>query len=142
MAQILKMYIKRIDYSHNGKETPMNLKAFVFDMAKRTRKPSSDESKTKIKATAGTLSTGAGLSDSIDLSDTGFLDGMSSATARIVIERNLPANYGEVYDIKELQNQGRYYIAKIVEPPGKVVAQLLVDKLNGSVHFPKDKLVR
>jgi hypothetical protein len=44
--------------------------------------------------------------------------------------------------IQDLQNQGRYYIAKIVEPPGKVVARLLVDKLNGIVHFPKNKLKR
>jgi len=39
-----------------------------------------------------------------------------------------------------LQNQGRYYIAKIVDPPGKVVARLLVDKLNNFVHFPKNNL--
>ena len=61
---------------------------------------------------------------------------MSSATARIVIEKNLPENFRDIYDIKELQNQGLYYIAKIVEPPNKAVALLLVDKLNGSVHFP------
>ena len=61
---------------------------------------------------------------------------MSSATARIVIEKNLPENFKDIYDIKELQNQGLYYIAKIVEPPNKAVARLLVDKLNGSVHFP------
>jgi hypothetical protein len=76
----------------------------------------------------------------IDLPDAGFLEGMSSAAARIVIERNLPANYSAIYDIAELQNQGRYYVAKIVEPPGNLVARLLVDKLNGRVYFPKDKL--
>ena len=65
---------------------------------------------------------------------------MSSATARIVIEKNLPENFKDIYDIKELHNQGLYYIAKIVEPPGKVVARLLVDKLNGTVHFPKSSL--
>ncbi|MEJ2168109.1 MAG: hypothetical protein P8X90_21525 [Desulfobacterales bacterium] len=67
---------------------------------------------------------------------------MSSGTARIVIERNLPENFRDIYDIRDLQNQGRYYIAKIVEPPGKVVARLLVDKLNGAVHFPKSNLKR
>ena len=54
--------------------------------------------------------------------------------------KNLPGNFRDIYDIKDLQNQGRYYIAKIVEPPGKVVARLLVDKLNGTVHFPKNSL--
>jgi hypothetical protein len=67
---------------------------------------------------------------------------MSSATARIVIEKNLPENYKDIYDIKELQNQGRYYIAKIIESPGKVFARFLVDNLNGTVHFPKDNLKR
>jgi hypothetical protein len=76
------------------------------------------------------------------LPEAGFLQGISSATARIVIERNLPGNFRDIYNIKDLQNQGRYCIAKIVEPPGKVVARLLVDKLNGTVHFPKDNLKR
>lgn len=108
----------------------MNLKASILDLIKPKSKSSPSDAS----------STATGVSDSADVTASDFLDGMSSATARIVIERNLPENFKDIYDIKDLQNQGRYYIAKIVEPPGKVVARLLVDKLNGTVHFPKNKL--
>jgi tRNA uridine 5-carbamoylmethylation protein Kti12 len=121
----------------------VNLKASILDIIKPTKKSSFiKKENSKNKETIEKQSTAAGASDSIDSLQADFLEGMSSATARIVIERNLPENIRDQYDVKELQNQGRYYIAKIVEPPGKVVARLLVDKLNGAVHFPKDKLKR
>lgn len=121
----------------------MNLKASILDLIKPISKSSSSQrGNSRKKTTTDASLTQKGAPDSIDLSGSDFLEGMSSATARIVIERNLPGNLKDLYDIKELQNQGRYYIAKIVEPPGKVVARLLVDKLNGAVHFPKDNLKR
>jgi hypothetical protein len=121
----------------------VNLKASILDITKPINKLSSFlKGTSKNKKTAETSSTAEELSDSIDTTDLDFLSGMSSATARIVIDKNLPDNYRDLYNIEELQNQGRYYIAKIVEPPGKVVARVLVDKLNGTVHFPKDKIKR
>jgi hypothetical protein len=121
----------------------MNIKASIFDLIKPKSKSSSfQRGNSKRNKTTDGPSAAAGVSDSIDLTGSNFLDGMSSATARIVIEKNLPENFRDIYDIKDLQNQGRYYIAKIVEPPGKVVARLLVDKLNGTVHFPKSNLKR
>ncbi len=118
----------------------MNLKESILDMLKQTKNAASQESNLKNNCEAP--STESDAAEAIDSSDTGFLEGMSSAAARIVIDRNLPENYSAIYDFEELQNQGRYYVAKIVEPPGKVVARLLVDKLNGRVHFAKDKLKR
>jgi hypothetical protein len=123
--------------------TQMNFKASILDLTKPLSKlPSSKRSNSKKKETTDAPSTAGGASNSIDPAAAVFLEGMSSATARIVIERNLPENLKDIYDIKDLQNQGRYYIAKIVEPPGRVVARLLVDKLNGTVHFPKNNLNR
>ena len=121
----------------------MNFKSSSLDLIEPVKKLSSLQNSSSEKmAVTEAPSTAIGESNSAVLDDSNFLDGMSSATARIVIEKNLPENYKDIYDIKELQNQGRYYIAKIVEPPGKVVARLLVDKLNGTVHFPKDNLKR
>lgn len=66
-------------------------------------------------------------------------DGMSTATARFIIERNVREKIDEVFDVKDLKNTGRYYIAKIVRPDGSVIEQLLVDKQNCRVHFPKGR---
>ena len=66
-------------------------------------------------------------------------DGMSTVTARFIIERNVGEKIGEKFDVKDLTNTGRYYIAKIVRPDGSVIEQLLVDKQNCTVHFPKGK---
>jgi hypothetical protein len=62
-------------------------------------------------------------------------EGMSTGTARFVIERNLPANIAELYHLEDLKNRGRYYMAKIVRPDGSIANELLVDKQNGTVHF-------
>lgn len=63
-----------------------------------------------------------------------LFDGMSTGTARIVIERaagdRLPAEYGV-----DLQNKGRYYVAKIVAANGGVLKRLLVDKQTGDVRL-------
>ncbi len=66
-------------------------------------------------------------------------DGMSTATARFIIERNVGEKIGGIFDVTDLKNTGRYYIAKIVRPDGSVIEQLLVDKQNCMVHFPKGR---
>jgi hypothetical protein len=70
-----------------------------------------------------------------------FLDGMSTGTARFIIDRKVTADVLEKYEVKDLENKGRYYIAKIVEPDGKVTDTVLVDKLSRTVHFQKGKFI-
>jgi len=68
-----------------------------------------------------------------------FLDGMSTGTARFIIDRKVTGDVLEKYEIKDLENKGRYYLAKIVDPDGKVTDTVLIDKLNRTVHFQKGK---
>ncbi len=69
-----------------------------------------------------------------------FLDGMSTGTARFIIDREVNPDILEKYDIKELENKGWYYLAKIVNQGGEVAETVLIDKLNRSIHFQKTKL--
>jgi len=62
-----------------------------------------------------------------------YLDGMGSATARILIDRHLDDDVWEKYDLKELKNTGRYYIAKIVSADGKLIDEVLIDKQSGTI---------
>ena len=66
-----------------------------------------------------------------------FLDGMSTGTARFIIDRVVNPDLLEKYDIKDLENKGRYYLAKIVNQDGEVADTVLIDKLNRSIHFQK-----
>jgi hypothetical protein len=68
-----------------------------------------------------------------------FLDGMSTGTARFIIDRKVTADVLEKYEIKDLENKGRYYLAKIVDLDGQVTDTVLIDKLNRIVPFQKDK---
>jgi len=68
-----------------------------------------------------------------------FLDGMSTGTARFIIEREFNPDLLEKYDIKDLENKGRYYLAKIINQDGEVADTVLIDKLNRSIHFQKVK---
>jgi len=69
-----------------------------------------------------------------------FLDGMSTGTARFIIDREISPDFLEKYDIEDLENKGRYYLAKIVNKDGEVTDTVLIDKLNRSIHFQKAKL--
>ena len=68
-----------------------------------------------------------------------FLDGMSTGTARFIIDREVGANILKKYDIMDLEKKGRYYLAKIVNEDGHVTDTVLIDKLNRSIHFQKAK---
>ena len=68
-----------------------------------------------------------------------FLDGMSTGTARFIIEREVDPSILKNYHIKDLENKGRYYLAKIINQDGKVTDTVLIDKLNRSIHFQKAK---
>ena len=64
-----------------------------------------------------------------------LFEGMSSGTARIVIERELNRSLGEEFNIEQVENQGRYYVARIVRHDGTTLQRLLVDKQTGAVHM-------
>ena len=68
-----------------------------------------------------------------------FLDGMSTGTARFIIDRKVSGDILKKYEIKDMQNQGRYYLAKIVDREGKVTDTVLIDKMNRTVHFQKGR---
>ncbi|MFC1577693.1 hypothetical protein ACFL36_01650 [Thermodesulfobacteriota bacterium] len=64
-----------------------------------------------------------------------LFDGMSTGTARIIIEREVSKAFEEKYNIDQVQNKGRYYTAKIVRSDGSTIQRLLIDKQTGSVQM-------
>jgi hypothetical protein len=64
-----------------------------------------------------------------------LFDGMSTGTARIIIEKEIDRRIAEEYNIDVLENKGRYYAARIVRPDGSAIRRLLVDKQTGMVQF-------
>lgn len=68
-----------------------------------------------------------------------FLDSMSTGTARFIIDREVSKDILEKFEIKELENKGHYYIAKIVNQKGDAADTVLIDKLNRSIHLQKAK---
>lgn len=64
-----------------------------------------------------------------------LFEGMSSGTARIVIEQELNRSLHEEYNIEQVENQGRYYMARIVRPDGTTLQRLIVDKQTGTVRL-------
>jgi hypothetical protein len=59
-------------------------------------------------------------------------DGMSMESAKFAIGR---CAGNSQYEIRSIENKGRYFTAKIMDSKGKQVNELLVDKLNGRVRF-------
>ncbi|MBU0973760.1 MAG: hypothetical protein KKC20_24185 [Proteobacteria bacterium] len=78
--------------------------------------------------------TGA-ITDDDRLSIQELFDGMSTGTARIIIEEEMDSQMVEDYNIEPLENKGRYYVARIVQTDGKAIRRLLVDKQTGKVQF-------
>jgi hypothetical protein len=64
-----------------------------------------------------------------------LFDGMSTGTARIVIEQEMNRSLQEEFDIEQVENQGRYYRARIVRQDGTTLQRLLVDKQTGTVRM-------
>jgi len=61
-------------------------------------------------------------------------DGMSTATARLAIDRKVRKKLLKDYDLLELENKGRYYAAKAYTKDGRGLTELLIDKQTGSVQ--------
>jgi hypothetical protein len=66
-----------------------------------------------------------------------ILDGMGTGTARIIIDREASRRISEDFNLKGLENMGRYYVARVVRPDGSLIDELLVDKQNGHIQFTK-----
>ena len=64
-----------------------------------------------------------------------LFDGMSTGTARIIIEREISQAISEKFNINTVENKGRYYVAKIVRHDGSAIQRLLLDKQTGSVQM-------
>lgn len=63
-----------------------------------------------------------------------YFDGMGTATARIIIKRHLDDDQWKKYEILDLKNTGRYYIARLVEKDGTVIDEVLIDKQSGTIQ--------
>lgn len=64
-----------------------------------------------------------------------LFDGMSTGTARMIIEQEVSRQISEEFSIRRVENKGRYYSAKIVRPDGSPIQRLLVDKQTGSLQM-------
>ena len=64
-----------------------------------------------------------------------LFDGMSTGTARIIIEREVSQTVSEKFKLSSIENKGRYYIAKIVRADGSPIQSLLVDKQTGNIQM-------
>ena len=64
-----------------------------------------------------------------------LFEGMSTGTARIIIEQEVSRHIEDEFNIEQVENEGRYYIATIVRPDGSIIQRLLVDKQTGSVRM-------
>jgi hypothetical protein len=61
-------------------------------------------------------------------------DGMSTATARLAMDRKVRKKLLEDYDLLELENKGRYYAAKAYTKDRRWLTELLIDKQSGSIQ--------
>jgi hypothetical protein len=61
-------------------------------------------------------------------------DGMSTATARIAIDRKLRKKILEDYDLVELADKGRFYLAKAYSTDGQWLNELLIDKQTANIQ--------
>ena len=68
------------------------------------------------------------------------LHGMSDATVRVVIDRHASQNLGEAYNIRGIEDKGRYYVVKLIRSDGGVIDRLLVDKQSGKVSSLEGKI--
>jgi hypothetical protein len=61
--------------------------------------------------------------------------GMGTATAKLAVDRKLRKELMENYDLIEIVNKGRYYIAKALSKDGHWLFELLIDKQRGTLEI-------
>jgi hypothetical protein len=106
----------------------MKVKELIFRFLESAYKDSPDTDETGKSKDAGNISSENKIVREL-------FDGMSTGTARIVIEKELGDAVAEQYNIDQLENQGRYYLAKIISLDGSPIQRLLVDKQTGTVQL-------
>ena len=106
----------------------MNVKEMIFRFLESAYKDSPDTNETGENKETGDKS-----SENRVIRE--LFDGMSTGTARIVIEKELGDTVAEQYNIDRIENQGRYYVAKIIRLDGSPIQRLLVDKQTGTVQL-------
>jgi len=62
-------------------------------------------------------------------------EGMSTGTATLLISDAMSDKYTEDFQLKPLENRGRYFTGHVVDQDGNVIENLLVDKQTGQVRF-------
>jgi hypothetical protein len=62
-------------------------------------------------------------------------DGMSTGTARLAIDKKLRKQLLQNYDLIELVNKGRYYVAKACSKDNLWLYELLINKQSGSIQI-------
>jgi len=118
----------------------MNIFTSISNYLKRGKAPTRSEQNHQKKATPQDKSREGNIKSVEPEPGLDFLDGMSTGTARFIIEREVDPAILENYHVKNLENKGRYYLAKIVNQDGEVTETVLIDKLNRSIHFQKARL--
>jgi hypothetical protein len=68
-----------------------------------------------------------------------YMEGMGTATARILIKRHLDESELEEYGLTQLKNTGRYYTARIIEADGRLFDEVLIDKQSGTIQSLRRK---
>lgn len=62
---------------------------------------------------------------------------MSTGTATLVIKQAMNGDFKDSTQIKDLNDTGRYYTARITNADGTLIHRMLIDKQNGNVQFIK-----
>ncbi len=104
----------------------MNLKESICEFIENTKDKSERTAGDKVEAQSAKSKEDKGFSESQPR------DGMSLESAKFAIDQ---CAGNSQYEIKSIENKGRYYTAKIKDSKGRQVNELLVDKLNGKVRF-------
>ncbi len=66
-------------------------------------------------------------------------EGMSPATAKIVVDKHIKKRLMEEYDIQDFKDAGRYFVVKARSKDGKWFYELMVDKQSGHITVSEQK---
>ncbi|MCK8604191.1 hypothetical protein [Desulfoferrobacter suflitae] len=92
------------------------------------------------KRTTTDIDTAANLED--DESFVPSAEGMSTATARLVIDKGLRKKILQDYDLVAVENKGRYCAAKAFSKDGEWLYELLIDKQTGGIQVASQREVK
>jgi hypothetical protein len=96
----------------------------------RARRPKTDKATAAAPSTENRELRVEDLGSSVTLQE-----GMSAGTARLIIERFYGLEQIENCEVRDLENRGRYFRVRLVEPGGRASRELMVDKQSGQVIY-------